>query len=111
MTDKILVYSTCESLDDANRIAEAVLGRRLAACVNILPGVQSIYHWKGKLERSEEFFLIIKSTRKCFEQLREVLSHVHTYEVPEVIAVPVVAGAESYLDWIDREMKTPEEEG
>ena len=104
MTDKIVVFSTCESREEAERLAEAVLEKRLAACVNILAGVQSVYHWQGQLERSEEHLLMIKSSRKCFDQLRAVLSTVHSYEVPEVIAVGIVDGAESYLAWMDREM-------
>ena len=110
MTDKIVVLSACESREEALRVAEALLEKRLAACVNLLPGAESMYHWKGKIERSEETVLLIKSTRKCFEQLKAVLSQAHSYEIPEVLALPVVAGSEGYLDWMDREMKVAAED-
>ena len=109
MTDKIVVFSACESRAEAERIASTLIENRLASCVNVMPGVESVYRWKGEIERSQEFLLIIKSSRKCFERLQAVLSQAHSYEVPEVIAIPIVAGSESYLAWMDREMHNKEE--
>jgi periplasmic divalent cation tolerance protein len=104
MTDKIAVISTCASAEEAERIAQSVVEKRLAACVNIVPGVRSIYHWKGAVEDSPEVLLVMKSTRDLFAQLNAEIARMHSYEVPEAIAIPVVDGAESYLAWMDREL-------
>jgi periplasmic divalent cation tolerance protein len=104
MTDKIVVLCTCASRDEAEKLGRLLVERRLAACVNLVPGVKSIYHWQGVVEESEEVMLVIKSSRELFGRLKEALSHVHSYEVPELIALPVLDGAESYLAWMDREM-------
>jgi periplasmic divalent cation tolerance protein len=104
MTDKIVVFSTCDSEEQAGRIAHALLDQRLAACVNILPKVRSIYRWKGRIEDASEWMLIIKSRRDLMEQLRTAIAKIHTYEVPELLAVPVVDGSDAYLAWLDREL-------
>lgn len=100
MTDKIVVLCSCASEDEAGRIAEALIAARLAACVTMLPKVQSVYRWKGAVERSEEFLLIIKSSREIFERLRTEIARLHSYEVPELLALPVVEGAPAYLAWM-----------
>jgi periplasmic divalent cation tolerance protein len=104
MTDKIIVLTTCDSPDEAARIARHLVEQRVAACVNILPAVRSIYRWKDKLEDSAELLLVIKTRRDLFARLRTEIEKVHTYEVPEVIAMPVVDGSEAYLAWLDREL-------
>jgi len=104
MTDKIVVLTTCESEDEAGRIARSLVEKRIAACVNILPKGRSIYRWKGAVEDAQEFVLLIKTRRDIFETLRAELSRIHAYEIPEIIALPVVDGSESYLSWIDREL-------
>ena len=104
MTDKIVVFSTCCSEEEAGKIARALVEQHLAACVNIVPGVRSIYRWKGEIEDTAEWMMIIKSRRDLMDQLRVAISNIHTYEVPELLAVPVVDGSESYLAWLDREM-------
>ncbi|MBI5282156.1 MAG: divalent-cation tolerance protein CutA [Candidatus Solibacter usitatus] len=109
MTDKIVVISTCASFEEATRIARHLVDSRVAACVTITPGVRSIYRWKGAVEDSEEFALTIKSRRDLFESLCAELRKVHSYEVPEILALAVVDGAPSYLDWLDRELVRPEE--
>jgi periplasmic divalent cation tolerance protein len=76
----------------------------LAACVNLVSGVRSVYRWKNKIEKSEEVLLVIKTSRALFESVRNQIEKLHTYEVPEVIALPVVDGAEQYLEWFDREL-------
>ena len=104
MTEKIIVLSTCGSQDEARRVARSLIDAKLAACVNILPGVQSIYHWQGAVEEEQEWMLVIKSTRPLFDRLCSELRKVHSYQVPEAIASPVVDGHKDYLDWIDREI-------
>ena len=108
MTDKIVVLSTCASAEEAERLARRVIDDRLAACVNILAPVRSFYRWKGEIQDSAEWLLIIKSTRDKFDGLRAALESAHTYEVPEVIAIPIVEGSPNYLSWIERELQPAE---
>jgi periplasmic divalent cation tolerance protein len=105
MTDKTLVLSTTESIDEARRIAEALVERKLAACVNIIPGITSIYRWKGKVQEAEEWLLLIKTNRSAFERLRTALKELHPYELPECIAIAIDDGSEEYLKWITDSMK------
>ena len=104
MTDKIVVFSTCDSEEQAGRIARALVEQRLAACVNIVPGARSIYRWKGQVEDGTEWLLIIKSRRDLMDPLRVAIGKIHTYEVPELLALPVVDGSEGYMAWLDREL-------
>ena len=99
MTDKIVVLSTCAAQADAERLARALVEGRLAACVNVVPGVRSFYRWKGEIDSGVEFLLIIKTSRDLFPALRAEMEKLHPYEVPELLALPVVAGAENYLSW------------
>jgi periplasmic divalent cation tolerance protein len=105
MSDKIVVLSTCGSAGEAAKIARALIQQRLAACVNIVPRVLSIYRWEGAMEDSEEWLLIIKSSQALFERLDEELRKVHSNEVPEIVALPVVAGSASYLAWMSAELE------
>jgi periplasmic divalent cation tolerance protein len=105
-TGKIVVLCACAGEEEARRISEALIDLRLAACVTILPRVQSVYRWQGAIERSEEFLLIIKSSQEIFERLRAEIGRLHSYEVPEVLALPVVDGAESYLQWMTQQLST-----
>jgi periplasmic divalent cation tolerance protein len=109
MTDKIVVLSTCASVKEATRIATELVEKRLAACVNLVSGVRSVYRWKNKIEKSQEVLLVIKTSRALFENVRSQIEKLHSYELPEVIALPLVDGAEQYLEWIDRvlEKSTP----
>jgi len=104
MTDKIVVFSTASSSEEAEKIARALVNDRLAACVNVIPSVRSFYRWQGKIEDSPEFLLLIKSSRERFDVLRVAIEKLHSYEVPEVIAMPVVDGARNYLNWMDGEL-------
>jgi periplasmic divalent cation tolerance protein len=102
LTDKFLVLVTCASSAEAKRIARAVVEQRLAACVNILPGtVSSIYHWKGKVESSRERLLLIKTSQKRLAKLQVAVERLHSYEVPEFIALPIATGSRAYLAWLD----------
>lgn len=100
MTDKRLMLTTVSSREEANTIASELVSRRLAACVNILGPLSSIYRWQGEVERSEEFLLLIKSTEAQFRAIQNALGELHSYQLPELISFSVEAGAESYLDWL-----------
>jgi periplasmic divalent cation tolerance protein len=99
----VLVFCTCPDEAVAERIANALVEERLAACVNRLPGVVSTYRWKGETHRDSECLLLIKTTVERFDALRERIVAVHPYELPEVIAVDVILGLSPYLDWIASE--------
>jgi periplasmic divalent cation tolerance protein len=101
MTDKILVLSTAGSETEANLIARSLVERRLAACVNILPNVKSVYRWRDKIEESGEWLLVIKTTKTEFEQVRDTIKNLHSYEVPECISLAVEDGGLEYLRWIE----------
>src|SRR5206468_12466587 len=101
MTDKIIVFSTCESKEQAETIAQAVVTENLAACVNVLPGIRSCYVWERKLTWSDEILLLIKTTRGRFGQLQNRVRALHSYEVPEIVSVPIEDAFQGYLDWID----------
>ena len=108
MTDKIVVLSTCDSEEQAALLARHLVEQRLAACVNILPHVRSIYRWNERVQDSGEWMLVIKSRRDLFVALRAEIEKMHSYEVPEMIALPVVEGSEAYLGWLDHELKAAE---
>lgn len=104
MTDKIVVLATCESDEQARRIARRLVEERLAACVTVTHAT-STYRWKEKVEEAAEWLLAIKTRRGLFPALRAEIERLHTYEVPEVIALPMVDGSEQYLAWMDRELR------
>ena len=105
MTDKIVVLSTCENLDDAGKIARSLVQKRLAACVNIVPGVQSVYQWKGAVEQASEVLLVIKTSRPLLPAIQAEIERLHSYELPEAIALQIVDGSERYLDWLAAGLK------
>jgi periplasmic divalent cation tolerance protein len=101
MTDKIVVLVTCGSAREARAIARAVVERRLAACGNVIEApVRSIYRWKRKVDSAREILLILKSSRRRFAALESAIRKLHTYDVSEIIALPVLAGSPAYLKWI-----------
>jgi periplasmic divalent cation tolerance protein len=108
MTDKIVVFSACATEDEARQIARKLVESRLAACVTVTAGARSFYRWKGSIEEAQECLLVIKSSRDLFERLRIELEKAHTYEVPEVVALPVVEGSPNYLNWLDGELVATE---
>ena len=101
MTDKLLVLTTAGSEAEANKIAEALVERRLAACVNIVPRIQSVYRWRDQVEKSEEFLLFIKTKRALEPALRAAIRELHSYELPEHLALAIENGTDEYLQWID----------
>jgi periplasmic divalent cation tolerance protein len=103
MNSSIVVFCTCGSEEEGHRLAEALVQSKLAACVNILGGIQSIYRWQGNVGTSREALLLIKSTTECFDELRARITELHSYDMPEIIALPITAGSEKYLDWISQE--------
>jgi periplasmic divalent cation tolerance protein len=105
MTDKILVLTTASSQDEAHKIAHALVGQLLAACVNIVPHVKSIYRWEGEMEEAEEWLLIVKTTRAAFERVRDAIHELHSYHVPECISVAIESGSLEYLNWLGESVK------
>jgi len=101
MTDKLVVLVTCRSAKEAERIARSLVAARLAACGNILRSpVRSIYRWKEKIESAREVLLVIKTSRRRFPALQAAIKRLHSYEVPEIIALPIAAGSRAYLSWL-----------
>ena len=103
MTDAIVVLCTCPDQTSADLLCEQLLNQRLAACINQLPSVTSVYRWQGKVERATEIQLIIKSRQSRFAELQACIQANHPYEVPELLALPVSAGLPAYLDWLNGE--------
>jgi len=105
MTDKILVLTTANSQDEARKIGRSLVERLLAACVNIVPRVGSIYRWEGEVEEAEEWLLIVKTNRGAFERVRDAIKELHSYDVPECIAVGIESGNMEYLNWLGESVK------
>lgn len=111
-TNKRVVLVTCGSVQEAGKIARAVVNQRLAACANIVKApILSIYRWKGRVESAREFLLIIKTTRSCLAALERTIRRLHSYEVPEIIALGVASGSKKYLDWIEQSVCKPNTRG
>lgn len=100
MTDKLLVLTTAGSEMEAQKIAQALVDRRLAACVNIVPRIQAIYRWQGKVEQAVEYLLLIKTVQAREEQVRAAIRELHSYELPECISIAIESGSAEYLKWL-----------
>ncbi len=100
-----LVLCTCPDTDTARQLADRLVAGRLAACVNIVPGLESVYEWQGKVERDGEVLLIIKSRQDRYGQLEETLQQHHPYELPEILRVSLDGGLQDYLQWIDNALE------
>lgn len=96
----LLILCTCPDLATAERIAETVVGERLAACANIVPGLTSIYRWQGQVQRDAELLLLIKTREAVYPLLEARIHELHPHQTPEIIALPVQTGSAAYLDWI-----------
>jgi len=105
MTDKRLVLTTAGSHDEANRIATALVERQLAACVNVVPKILSIYRWEGEVEQAEEWLLVIKTTAKAADRVRDAIKELHSYQLPECVVLPIEAGSSEYLAWLEESVK------
>ncbi|MGB8656222.1 MAG: divalent-cation tolerance protein CutA [Candidatus Zixiibacteriota bacterium] len=103
MTDYILVFITASSEKEGEKIGSTLVKEKLAACVNLIGGMKSMFRWKGQISTEEEVLLIAKTKDVLFESLKKRVLELHSYEVPEILAVPILAGSEKYLDWLKRE--------
>ena len=99
--EAIVVFITAANSEEAARLADMLVERRLAACVQILPEMESVYRWQGKIERQKEVLLIAKTTKSRFEELEREVRAIHSYETPEILALSLAAGSPPYLDWLN----------
>jgi periplasmic divalent cation tolerance protein len=106
MTEYIQLTTTTETKEDAQKIAHSIVAKRLAACVQVIGPMTSVYWWKEKIEEAQEWLCVMKSRRSLYAKLEKAIQEVHTYEVPEIISVPIEGGSESYLEWLDKELTT-----
>lgn len=100
MTNNRIALTTAGSQEEAQKIAQALVDRRLAACVNIVPQVRSIYRWQERVETAEEWLLVIKTTSNAFDRVRAVIRELHSYDLPECICLTIEDGSQEYLEWI-----------
>jgi len=100
-TDRIIVLITAGSEEEARKIAESLVKEKKAACVNIVPRVDSLFWWEGKLDSARESLLLVKTKASLFPEIVELVKRTHSYEVPEIIALPIIGGSEDYLKWLD----------
>ena len=100
-----MVLVTCPSIAEARRIGRSVVEKKLAACANILAGVESIYRWKGKVERAREVLVVMKTTAARVRELEREVKRRHSYEVPEFVVLPIVAGSQEYLEWVGKSVQ------
>lgn len=100
--DAIVVLMTAANGEEAARLADLLIGAHLAACVQILPEIESVYRWQGRIERQAETLLLAKTTRSRFEELERQVRALHSYETPEIVALPIVAGSAPYLEWLSK---------
>ncbi len=103
-SEPLLVLMTAANAEEAERIASMLVETRLAACVQILPAIKSVYRWKGEIVREDEVLFLAKTTREKFDELDRAVRAIHSYETPEIIALPIVAISDAYLEWLRGEM-------
>ncbi len=104
MSEPLVVLMTASSQDEAEKIAEALVGGLLAASVNMIPGVKSVYRWEGMVQSAQEWLLVAKTRRDVLDELVQRVQALHGYDVPQIIALPITGGNETYLRWIDQEV-------
>ncbi len=100
-TDEIVIFITAPNENEAAKIARSLVEARLAACVNILKNIRSIYTWQGNIEDDAEALMIVKTRKSLFDALSAKVKEIHSYEVPEIIALPIIEGSEDYLQWLN----------
>lgn len=105
VTDKRIVLTTTGSRDDAHQIAHALVERQLAACVNVVERIESVYRWEGRVASAREWLLIIKTTESAFDHVRQAIKELHPYELPEILSIAVQDGGAEYLNWIEENSK------
>ena len=108
MTDKRIVLTTAASEEEARKIARALVDRRLAACVNIVPQITSVYRWQGNVEEAREWLLIVKTTAAAFGQVRHAIADLHSYDLPECVCLTIEDGLPNYLEWIAESVSVEE---
>ena len=108
MTDKRIVLSTAGSEEEAHKIAHHLVDHHLGACVNIVPRIESVYRWQGKVESSKEWLLLIKTSAEKFPAVRDAIRQLHSYDLPECIVVNIEDGSAEYLEWLDDSLKLPD---
>jgi len=99
----LVVFITASSYEEARKIADTLVDRKKAACVNIVPGVKSLFRWQGKIEEAEESLMVVKTRAELFPDVVNLVKAIHSYEVPEIIALPIVEGNPDYLEWLKKE--------
>lgn len=104
MTEYLQISTTTASKEDAARISSVIVEKRLAACAQVIGPITSTYWWKDKIEEEEEWLCIMKSTNDRYNELEKTIKDLHPYEVPEIVAVPIVAGSQEYLEWLKKEV-------
>ena len=102
----IIVLVTCPDKENANKISSSLIEKKLAACVNTITNVESIFRWKGKIEKSSENLLIIKSKKRLLKKLITDVQQNHPYQLPEILALPIIGGSKAYIDWLNNETQT-----
>jgi periplasmic divalent cation tolerance protein len=105
MSGYTVIFITTSSLDEAKKIGRVLVEEKLAACANIVSPIRSIYHWQGKICDDKEALIILKTKKKLFKQIEKMVKALHTYEVPEVISMPITEGSNKYLSWLKNETK------
>ncbi len=105
MSDFIIIFVTCKDKLEAEKITQSLVDQKLIACGNIINPVISFFHWEGKVDRAEECLIVMKSRLDLFEQIAEQIKSLHSYEVPEILALPIAEGSKAYLDWMDDVLK------
>ena len=105
MEEYIQVFTTTEKKEDAEKIANMLLEKRLAGCIQIVGPIESTYWWEGNVETAEEWLLFIKTRKNLYEELEKATKEIHPYETPEIIAMPIVTGSKDYLEWLRNELK------
>ena len=103
--DYVIIFVTCKDKAEAEKITQLLLEKRLIACGNIVSPVTSFFHWLGKIDRADEYLIVMKSRRDLFEQVAEEVKGLSSYEVPEILALPIVEGSKAYLDWMSVTLK------